>query len=219
MKKWDDFFLEEKKKAYYQELMRFVEQAYEETVVYPLRKDLFSCFELCPLEKLKVVILGQDPYIHENQAHGLCFSVGRGEKIPPSLRNIYRELEEDLGIQPPDHGCLTQWAKQGILMMNAVLTVEAGKSASHRGKGWETFTDDAIRFVSDHASPSVFVLWGKWAQKKLPLIDQQRHRVIQGAHPSPLSAHHGFFHTHPFSRINEDLEELGREPVDWRLSR
>lgn len=219
MKTWDDFFLEEKKKAYYQELMRFVEQAYEETVVYPLRKDLFSCFELCPLEKLKVVILGQDPYIHENQAHGLCFSVGRGEKIPPSLRNIYKELEEDLGIQPPDHGCLTQWAKQGILMMNAVLTVEAGKSASHRGKGWETFTDDAIRFVSDHASPSVFVLWGKWAQKKLPLIDQQRHRVIQGAHPSPLSAYHGFFHTHPFSRINEDLEELGREPVDWRLSR
>ena len=165
MKTWDDFFLEEKKKAYYQELMRFVEQAYEETVVYPLRKDLFSCFELCPLEKLKVVILGQDPYIHENQAHGLCFSVGRGEKIPPSLRNIYRELEEDLGIQPPDHGCLTQWAKQGILMMNAVLTVEAGKSASHRGKGWETFTDDAIRFVSDHASPSVFVLWGKWARR------------------------------------------------------
>lgn len=217
MKSWDDFFKEERAQPYYAALSAFVEDAYAHTTVYPPREQLFSCFTLCPLERLRVVILGQDPYIHAHQAHGLCFSVNRGEKLPPSLRNIYKELSADLGIETPAHGCLRAWASQGILMMNTVLTVEAGKSGSHRGHGWEIFTDHAIHFVSDHAAPSVFVLWGKWAQKKQPLIDQKRHRILLAAHPSPLSAHNGFFGSRPFSSINAALRELGREPIDWRL--
>lgn len=218
MKSWEDFFQEEQAAPYYGELMTFVEDAYAHTTVYPPREQLFSCFALCPLDRLRVVILGQDPYIHAHQAHGLCFSVNRGEKLPPSLRNIYKELSSDLGIEAPAHGCLAEWATQGILMMNAVMTVEAGKSGSHRGRGWETFTDHAIRFVSDYAAPSVFVLWGKWAQKKQTLIDSDRHRILLAAHPSPLSAHNGFFGSRPFSSVNAALHELGREEIDWRLS-
>lgn len=218
MKSWDDFFLQEQTQPYYHQLMAFVSAAYADHIVYPPKDQLFSCFSLCPFDKLRVVLLGQDPYIHANQAHGLCFSVNRGVKLPPSLRNIYKELEADLGIQAPLHGYLVEWAQQGVLMMNAVMSVEEGKTGSHRGKGWETFTDHAISFVNAYADPSVFVLWGNWAQKKIPLIDGQRHRILISAHPSPLSAHQGFFGSRPFSKINEALIELGRDPLDWRLS-
>lgn len=219
MKTWDDFFAQETKQGYYQKLMDFVQKEYAEKTIYPPYDQLFSCFDYCPLEKLRVVILGQDPYIHAHQAHGLCFSINRGEKLTPSLRNIYKELNEDLGITTPQHGNLIEWAKQGILMMNAVMSVEEGKSGSHRGKGWELFTDHAIQFVNDHASPSVFVLWGKWAQQKRKLINEEKHVVLQAAHPSPLSAYHGFFGSRPFSTINEKLQELGRGTIDWRLSK
>lgn len=214
---WDDFFRQEKKQDYYQRLMAFVEDAYARQIVYPPKEELFSCFTSCPLERLKVVILGQDPYIHAHQAHGLCFSVNPGVKIPPSLRNIYRELQDDLGITAPSHGCLLDWARQGVLMMNAVFSVEAGKSGSHRKKGWETFTDHAISFINAHAGPSVFVLWGNWAQEKEKYIDQSRHAVLKSAHPSPLSAYQGFFGSRPFSKINAWLIQQARTPIDWRI--
>ncbi len=217
MKEWEDFFAQERGQAYYQALMDFVEDAYAHHTVYPPRGQLFACFEQCPLSELKVVILGQDPYIHEHQAHGFCFSVSRGTPLPPSLRNIYKELQSDLGIAMPAHGCLTDWVHQGVLMMNTVLSVEAGKSGSHRKKGWETFSDHAIRFVSTYAQPSVFLLWGKWAQEKERLIDSARHRIIKSAHPSPLSAYHGFFGSRPFSQTNAYLRQLGREEIDWQV--
>lgn len=218
MKSWDDFFEQEQQQPYFIDLMAFVQDAYAHHVVYPPKDQLFSCFTLCPLEHLRVVLLGQDPYIRARQAHGLCFSINRGVKLPPSLRNIYKELEADLGIPTPSHGNLVEWAQQGILMMNAVMSVEEGKTGSHRGKGWETFTDHAIAFASEHAKPSVFVLWGNWAQKKQSLIDQNKHQILCSAHPSPLSAYHGFFGSRPFSKINASLRSLGREEIDWRLS-
>lgn len=214
---WEEFFEQEQQQAYFHDLMAFVEGEYAEKTVYPPREQLFSCFRECPFASVRAVILGQDPYIHAHQAHGLCFSVNRGEKIPPSLKNIYKELHDDLGLPVPAHGSLLDWAHQGVLMMNAVMSVEAGKSGSHRKKGWETFTDHAIRFVSDHARPSVFLLWGNWAKEKATLVDDHRHRIIMSAHPSPLSAYHGFFGSRPFSRTNAFLRELGREEIDWRV--
>ncbi len=215
---WETFFTQERIQPYFQALMDFVEAQYAKKTVYPPREQLFSCFQECPFETVRAVILGQDPYIHEHQAHGLCFSVNRGVKIPPSLRNIYKELHDDLGLPIPSHGSLLEWTHQGVLMMNAVMSVEAGKSGSHRNQGWETFTDHAIRFVSEQGKPSVFLLWGSWAKAKAALIDAQKHRIIMSAHPSPLSAYHGFFGSHPFSRTNAYLQELGREPIDWRIS-
>ena len=214
---WKEALQEEYSKEYYRKLFMFIKDAYSKSVVYPPSGDIFNAFHLTPMEKVKVVILGQDPYIHAHQAHGLCFSVNRGEKIPPSLKNIYKELHDDLGLPVPAHGSLLDWAHQGVLMMNAVMSVEAGKSGSHRKKGWETFTDHAIRFVSDHARPSVFLLWGNWAKEKAALVDDRRHRIIMSAHPSPLSAYHGFFGSRPFSRTNAFLRELGREEIDWRV--
>ena len=214
---WEEFFEQEQQQAYFHDLMAFVEGEYAEKTVYPPREQLFSCFRECPFASVRAVILGPDPYIHAHQAHGLCFSVNRGEKIPPSLKNIYKELHDDLGLPVPAHGSLHDWAHQGVLMMNAVMSVEAGKSGSHRKKGWETFTDHAIRFVSDHARPSVFLLWGNWAKEKAALVDDRRHRIIMSAHPSPLSAYHGFFGSRPFSRTNAFLRELGREEIDWRV--
>lgn len=166
---WEEFFEQEQQQSYFHDLMAFVEGEYAEKTVYPPREQLFSCFRECPFASVRAVILGQDPYIHAHQAHGLCFSVNRGEKIPPSLKNIYKELHDDLGLPVPTHGSLLDWAHQGVLMMNAVMSVEAGKSGSHRKKGWETFTDHAIRFVSDHSRPSVFLLWGNWAKEKAGL--------------------------------------------------
>ncbi|TDR51030.1 uracil-DNA glycosylase [Halomonas ventosae] len=186
-------------------------------VIYPHSADWFRAFDLTPLDRVKVVILGQDPYHGPNQAHGLCFSVRPGVRVPPSLVNIYKELQADVGFTPVDHGNLESWARQGVLLLNTSLTVEQGNAGSHRGKGWETFTDRAIATVSEHAESSVFLLWGSPARKKKALVDTSRHLVLESPHPSPLSAHRGFFGNHHFSRTNAFLVEQGREPIDWQL--
>ncbi|MGM0614261.1 MAG: uracil-DNA glycosylase [Pseudomonadota bacterium] len=186
-------------------------------VIYPHSSDWFRAFELTPLSNVKVVILGQDPYHGPNQAHGLCFSVQPGVPVPPSLANIYKELASDIGFQPVRHGCLESWARQGVLLLNTALTVEQGNAASHRGKGWEAFTDRAIEAVSQQAPPCVFMLWGSHARQKKALIDQQRHLILEAPHPSPLSAHRGFFGTRHFSQANAFLVTQGREPIDWQL--
>ncbi|RTR00179.1 uracil-DNA glycosylase [Halomonas nitroreducens] len=186
-------------------------------VIYPHSSDWFRAFELTPLDQVKVVILGQDPYHGPNQAHGLCFSVRPEVRIPPSLVNIYKELAADVGFQPVNHGYLESWARQGVLLLNTSLTVEQGNAGSHRGKGWETFTDRAITAVNEHAAPSVFLLWGSHARQKKALVDTRRHLVLESPHPSPLSAHRGFFGNHHFSRANAFLVEHGRTPIDWQL--
>src|SRR5690606_2801160 len=185
--------------------------------VYPPHEEVFAALHLTPYASVKVLILGQDPYHGPGQAHGLCFSVRPDVPPPPSLQNIFKELESDLGIPPPDHGCLDAWARQGVLLLNATLTVRAHKAASHQGKGWETFTDAVIRAVNDKPERVVFILWGASARRKKALVDTSRHVIIESPPPSPLSAHSGFFGSHPFSRTNEALVAAGREPVDWRL--
>jgi len=185
--------------------------------VYPPEPEVFAALHSTPREQVKVMILGQDPYHGPGQAHGLCFSVRSGVDVPPSLRNIFTELQSDLGLDPPDHGCLQTWADQGVLLLNATLTVRAHQAASHQGKGWEVFTDQVIRSVNDKPERVVFILWGASARKKQTLIDTSRHTIIQSAHPSPLSSYRGFFGSQPFSRANEALVEAGREPVDWRI--
>ncbi|WP_192037214.1 uracil-DNA glycosylase [Halomonas sp. YLGW01] len=189
----------------------------ERRIIYPHSADWFRAFQLTPLDRVKVVILGQDPYHGPGQAHGLCFSVQPGVKLPPSLRNIYKDLATDVGFTPVEHGNLEHWARQGVLLLNAVLTVEAGQAASHRGRGWETFTDKAITTVSAHCPPTVFLLWGSHARQKKSLIDTRRHLVLESPHPSPLSAHRGFFGNHHFSRANAFLSEHGRDAIDWQL--
>jgi len=186
-------------------------------VIYPHSSNWFRAFELTPLASVKVVILGQDPYHGPNQAHGLCFSVQPGVPVPPSLVNIYKELASDVGFTPVQHGFLEAWAKQGVLLLNTALTVEQGNAASHRGKGWEHFTDRAIETVSRHAEPSVFLLWGSHARQKKSLIDTSRHLVLESPHPSPLSAHRGFFGNRHFSKANQFLEAQGRAPIAWQL--
>ena len=186
-------------------------------VIYPHSSEWFRAFDLTPLNAVKVVILGQDPYHGPNQAHGLCFSVREGVRVPPSLANIYKELAADVAFRPVVHGNLEHWARQGVLLLNASLTVEQGNAGSHRGQGWETFTDRAIAAVSEHAEPSVFLLWGSHARQKKALIDASRHLVLESPHPSPLSAHRGFFGNHHFSRANVFLVEHGRAPIDWQL--
>jgi uracil-DNA glycosylase len=185
--------------------------------IYPKGRDYFRALDLTPLDRVKVVILGQDPYHGEGQAHGLCFSVQPGVRTPPSLVNIYKEMQADLGIAPARHGFLEHWARQGVLLLNSVLTVEMGRAASHQGKGWELFTDAVIRLVAQSERPIVFMLWGAYAQRKAAFVDQGRHLVIKSAHPSPLSAHNGFLGSRPFSRANAFLEAHGREPIDWAL--
>ena len=186
-------------------------------VVYPSEDAIFKALQLTPFEKVKVVILGQDPYHGPNQAMGLSFSVPPGERLPPSLRNIFKELASDLGIPPSRHGDLTAWAKQGVLLLNSILSVEQGQAGSHARVGWETITDGIIERLSREREHLVFVLWGAHAQKKAALIDRSKHLVIESAHPSPLSASRGFFGSRPFSRINDYLEKHGKEPIDWRL--
>ncbi len=199
------------------ELEAFVTRERREHTVYPSEEDLFSAFRLTPYDAVKVLLLGQDPYHGPGQAHGLAFSVQPGVKPPPSLVNIFKELQSDLGVPKPKEGSLVPWAKQGVLLLNAVLTVREGQANAHEGHGWEAFTDAVIQKVSDKPEPVVFLLWGSYAQKKEALIDTSRHVILKAPHPSPLSAKKGFFGSRPFSLTNEALEKAGREPIDWRL--
>ena len=185
--------------------------------VYPPGPEIFAALNATPFDRVKVVILGQDPYHGPGQAHGLCFSVRHGVRVPPSLRNIYKELGEDVGFDAPTHGCLDAWAAQGVLLLNSVLTVEAGLAGSHQGKGWERFTDSIVNQLNIGASGIVFILWGSYAQKKGAVIDRKKHLVLQSPHPSPLSASRGFFGNHHFSRSNAYLEANGRTAIDWQL--
>ena len=212
---WKSALKDEFASSYFQELSEFVAAERSQYEVFPPEEDVFNAFRLTPLSKVRVVILGQDPYHDVGQAHGLCFSVQPGVKLPPSLRNIYKELESDLGHEPASHGCLTSWAEQGVLLLNTVLTVRAHEANSHQKKGWETFTDSVLKIVNEQPSV-VFVLWGKPAQKKRSLIDD-RHLVIESAHPSPLSARRGFFGSRPFSLINERLQASGQPAITWEL--
>jgi uracil-DNA glycosylase len=214
---WNPVLRDEFAKPYWNTLQHFVAGERARHVVFPPADDVFAALHLTPYATTRVVILGQDPYHGPGQAHGLCFSVRRGVAVPPSLANIHKELKADLGIEPPPHGNLEAWARQGVLLLNATLTVRAGQAASHQGKGWETFTDRVLRVVDDKPHPVVFILWGASARRKKSLLDLGRHTVIESAHPSPLSAHNGFFGSQPFSRTNAALEAAGLAPIDWRL--
>ena len=205
------------RKPYYAELFKFVKEEYASRKVFPPADDIFNAFHLTPLHEVKVVILGQDPYHNDGQAHGLCFSVKPDVDVPPSLVNIYQELHDDLGCYIPNNGYLTKWAKQGVLMLNTVLTVRAHQANSHRGKGWEEFTDAAIRILNEQDRPIVFILWGSPAQKKAAMLHNPKHLILKSPHPSPLSAYRGFFGSRPFSQTNEFLERNGLEPVDWQI--
>ena len=215
---WNPVLRGELAKPYWAELQRFVASERELGAVYPPHADVFAALHLTPFADVKVVILGQDPYHGAGQAHGLCFSVRHGVSQPPSLVNIFKELQTDLGIDPPAHGCLDSWARQGVLLLNATLTVRARQAASHQGKGWEVFTDEVLKAVNAKPERVVFILWGAAARKKRALVDTSRHVIIESAHPSPLSAHNGFFGSRPFSRANAALEEAGRGPIDWHIS-
>jgi uracil-DNA glycosylase len=215
---WQCALADQFTQPYWAELQQFLAAEREEYTIYPPVDEVYSAFRLTPFDKVRVFLLGQDPYPGEGQAHGLCFSVKPGVRLPGSLRNMYRELQDDLGIPPAKTGFLAPWAAQGMLMLNAVLTVRAGQPNSHKGKGWETFTDAVIRTVSEKEDPVVFVLWGAYAQKKLKLIDSDRHTVIQSAHPSPLSAANGFFGSRPFSKINAALQKHGHNEIEWDLN-
>ena len=205
------------RKPYYAELFRFVKEEYATRKVFPPADDIFNAFHLTPLGEVKVVILGQDPYHNDGQAHGLCFSVKPEVDIPPSLVNIYQELHDDLGCYIPNNGYLTKWARQGVLMLNTVLTVRAHQANSHRGKGWEEFTDAAIRILDEQDRPIVFILWGSPAQKKAMMLHNPKHLILKAPHPSPLSAYRGFFGSRPFSQTNEFLRANGLEPIDWQI--
>ncbi|MGP6146043.1 uracil-DNA glycosylase [Jeotgalibaca sp. A122] len=214
---WQEVLEPEFKSAYYLQLRKFLKKEYGQATIYPSMHDIWNAFELTPYNDVKVVIIGQDPYHGENQAHGLSFSVQKGVRIPPSLRNIYKELESDLGIKPVTHGNLTAWAKQGVFLLNSVLTVRQGEAYSHRGKGWELLTDAVIRALNERDKPVVFILWGNASIAKKAFIDTSKHIVISSPHPSPLSAHRGFFGSKPFSKTNQALKELGEQPIDWQL--
>ncbi|MDQ1234974.1 uracil-DNA glycosylase [Paenibacillus sp. SORGH_AS306] len=214
---WDEVLKDEMEKPYFQQLMTWLDQEYEEAVVYPPRDLLFQAFRLTPYAEVKAVILGQDPYHGAGQAEGLSFSVMPGVRVPPSLRNIYIELKEDLNIPTPNHGSLVQWGKEGVLLLNTALTVRESKPASHRGKGWEQFTDAVIHALNDRSEPMAFLLWGNHAAEKESFIDQERHLIIRSAHPSPFAARKGFFGSKPFSRTNEFLEQHGERPIDWHI--
>jgi uracil-DNA glycosylase len=214
---WNPILRTEFAKPYWAELQQFVVEERLRGTVYPPHDDVFAALHLTPYEEVKAVILGQDPYHGPDQAHGLCFSVRPGITPPPSLQNIFKELEQDLGCAPPNHGNLEHWARQGVLLLNATLTVRRGQAASHQRKGWETFTDEVLRSVNEKQDRVVFILWGASARKKKGVIDTGRHVIIESAHPSPLSASNGFFGSRPFSRTNDALTEAGRDAIDWQI--
>lgn len=214
---WMEGIGEEFKKPYYRDLYFFIKEEYGKTVVYPNAEDIFNAFHFTPLSKVKVVIIGQDPYHGEGQAHGLAFSVKPTVDIPPSLENIYKELHDDLGLQIPNHGYLKSWADQGVLLLNTVLTVRAHQAASHQKKGWEEFTDAVIRAVNEQDRPIVFMLWGKPAQAKKAMLNNPKHLILTAPHPSPLSAYRGFMGCKHFSKANEFLRQNGAEPIDWQI--
>lgn len=212
---WDGMLAAEFEKEYYGKLLAFLTEEYETQRIYPPQPDVFNALRYSSYADTKVVILGQDPYHQEGQAHGLCFSVNRGVKIPPSLLNIYKELKEDIGMEIPSHGCLSSWALQGVLLLNTVLTVRDSMPNSHKGRGWETFTDVIIRRLNEREKPIVFILWGANAKTKEKLITAKHHLILTGTHPSPLSAHTGFFGGAYFSRANRFLELENQEPINW----
>lgn len=214
---WWPFLQSEWKQPYFVELSKFIHEAYATKTIFPPKDKVFSAFEVCDYKDVKVVILGQDPYHEVHQAHGMCFSVNPGIKIPPSLVNIYKELQDDEGCYIPNNGYLMPWAKQGVFLLNTVMTVEEGKANSHAGKGWEIFTDHTIQKLNEKQSPIVFLLWGRNARSKTSMIDRNRHLVLECAHPSPLSAYHGFFGCKHFSQTNAFLKEHGKEPIDWQI--
>ena len=215
---WKDALAEEFKKPYFEELISFVKQEYASHTCFPPAKLIFNAFDFCPLPEVKVVIIGQDPYHNYNQANGLCFSINDGVAFPPSLVNIFKELQEDLHIQIPDSGNLEHWAKQGVFLLNATLTVRAHEAGSHQKKGWEIFTDEVIKTISDKNEDVVFLLWGGFAKKKSKLIDKTKHHILESGHPSPLSANRGYwFGNKHFSKTNEILNDLGKQPIHWEL--
>lgn len=214
---WQEVLQAEFASESYRKLHNFLKEEYRTQKIHPDMYHIFTAFELTPFQDVKVVILGQDPYHGPNQAHGLSFSVLPGQAIPPSLQNIYKELASDLGVMPVNHGYLVDWAKQGVLMLNTVLTVREGQAFSHQGRGWEKLTDTAISALSNRKQPVIFVLWGKAAQDKIKLIDTKRNIIIKSAHPSPLSAYRGFFGSKPFSKVNAALEAMGQAPINWQL--
>lgn len=214
---WDEILKDEFSKEYYLRLRQFLKQEYSSYTVYPNMYDIFNALKATAYKDIKIVILGQDPYHEPNQAHGLCFSVKKGVEPPPSLKNIFKEIQAELGIAPPNHGELTKWANQGILLLNTVLTVRRGAANSHKGKGWENFTDAVIKKVNEREKPVIFMLWGGNAKQKLPLITNTKHIVLKAAHPSPLSAYNGFFGCGHFSKANEILREMGEKEIDWSL--
>ncbi|SMC34934.1 Uracil-DNA glycosylase [Oscillospiraceae bacterium] len=213
----EEFLKQESAKPYYNDLMRFVEEEYEKGEVFPPKEKIFRSLELTPIDSVKCVILGQDPYHDVGQAHGLAFSVNPGVKIPPSLQNIYKELHDELGTYIPDNGFLEKWAKQGVLLLNTVLTVRAHEANSHKGKGWEEFTDSVISEVNKLDTPVVFMLWGKPAQSKKKLLTNPNHLVLETVHPSPLSVYRGFWGCGHFAKCNEFLEANGETPIDWQI--
>ena len=214
---WQTRLQPELDKPYFAALMQRVDEAYRTGTVYPPRQELFAAFRLTPPERVRVVILGQDPYHEPGQANGLSFSVAPGVRLPPSLRNIFQELESDLGFPPPKNGTLTKWAEQGVLMLNTVLTVRAHQANSHRGIGWEEFTDAAIMALNGQDRPIVFILWGSPAQQKAKMLNNPKHLILKAPHPSPLSAFRGFFGSRPFGKTNAFLEAHGIEPIDWQI--
>ena len=214
---WDEVLADEFEKDYFKELLVKVDEEYSKHKVFPPRNKIFAALTACDIKDVKVVILGQDPYHEEGQAHGMCFSVLPGVEIPPSLKNIYKEIQNELGIEPPNHGCLMGWAKQGVLLLNTTLTVREHQANSHAGYGWQRFTDRIIQEVNKQDKPVVFLLWGRNAMEKEKLIDQSKHLVLTSAHPSPLSAYNGFFGNGHFKKTNDFLKMMGREQIDWRI--
>jgi len=214
---WRKILEDEIESDYFRDLEKFLEREWEKETVFPPKNQIFSALKLTPYSEVKVLVLGQDPYHDENQAHGLAFSVQNGVKLPPSLRNIYKELESDLDISPSRSGNLESWAKQGLLLINTVLTVRAHQANSHAGRGWEIFTDAIIKKLNNKTEPVIFLLWGGNAAKKVPLIDSEKHIIITSPHPSPLSAYRGFFGSKPFSQINQILKESNNSQIDWQL--
>ncbi|HHX79087.1 MAG TPA: uracil-DNA glycosylase [Acholeplasmataceae bacterium] len=217
MSNWDELFENESKKEYFKKLDEFILNEYKSYKIFPPYDDIYNAFNTTPLDNVKVVIIGQDPYHNEGQSHGLCFSVMPNTKIPPSLRNIYKELQTDLGCSIPNNGYLEKWAKQGVLLLNTVLTVREKEPNSHKKKGWENFTDSAIKLINNQDRPIVFILWGRQARDKRSFLTNDKHLIIESAHPSPLSSFQGFFGSRPFSKTNDFLMNHGIRPIEWQI--